>query len=99
MAAPVGPPPLDSMPRIPDLHGLDAFQPAIPQSLPNLPAPIQNVETRDEYVSFFCFCFKDVCDFFQKKLMSNLLICTEVFGFFGCNSRAQHRNVGERSEW
>ena len=70
MAAPAGPPPPNFIPRILDLDGLDAFQPAIPQSLPNLPAPIQNVETHDGYVSFFFFLggFKDVCDFFQKKI-------------------------------
>ena len=52
MAAPAGPPPPNFIPQIPrilDLHGLDAFQPAIPQSLPNLPAPIQNVENHDGY--------------------------------------------------
>ncbi|XP_030942542.1 uncharacterized protein LOC115967564 [Quercus lobata] len=49
MAAPAGPPPPDFIPQIPDLDGLDAFQPAIPQSLPNLPAPIQSVETHDGY--------------------------------------------------
>ena len=64
MAAPpparAGPPPRDFLPeiqRIPDLHGLHAFQPDRPQSLPNLPAPIQNVETHDRYVSFFFFFF------------------------------------------
>lgn len=69
MAARAGPPPpdvLSQIPRIPNLRDLAAFQPARPQSLPNLPAPFQNVETHDKYVSFFCFCFcfKDVCDFF-----------------------------------
>ncbi|XP_065616872.1 uncharacterized protein LOC112032860 [Quercus suber] len=52
MAARAGPPPPDflySIPRIPDLDGLAAFQKAIPQSLPNLPAPIQNVEIHDGY--------------------------------------------------
>lgn len=56
MAARAGLLPLDflsSIPRVPDLDGLDAFQEAIPQSLPNLPAPIQNVETHDGNVSFF----------------------------------------------
>uniref|UniRef100_A0A7N2MXZ3 Uncharacterized protein n=1 Tax=Quercus lobata TaxID=97700 RepID=A0A7N2MXZ3_QUELO len=51
--APAGPPPPDFLSliqRIPDLDGLDAFQQGIPQSLPNLLAPIQNVETHDGYL-------------------------------------------------
>ena len=78
MAAPAGPPPPDFIPRIPDLDGLDAFQPAIPQSLPNFPAPIENVETHDGYVSFFFFflgvVLKTFVIFFKKNLMSNLFI-------------------------
>ena len=60
MAAPAGPPPPDflrNIQRIPNLHGLGAFQQGTPEPLRILPAPIPNVETHDGYVRFFLLLF------------------------------------------
>ena len=50
-------PPPSAIQRIPDPDDLEAFKEDPPQSLPNLPAPIQTVETHDEDVSIFWFLF------------------------------------------
>ena len=46
-------PPPSAIQRITDPDDLEAFKQDPPQSRPNLPAPIQTVDTHDGYVSFF----------------------------------------------